>query len=242
MAGHYAGRGDGERLLRATTMAATYAWLAPVGLLSDLRLERAVVHAVRGSGVVTVDGDRRGGRVLHVLSEAYAIGGHTRQATQWMKRDERTSDVVLTNQHGPVPDRLVESVRASGGELHDLRSTTPGLLDRAHLLRQHMDRADLVVLTVHPNDAVTLAAVNLPGVRPPVIYANHADLAFWLGVAGADLLCDWRPEARALDVGLRGVPCERIGVLPLPVEAMPSSSSSGTLRRRLGLPDDALVA
>jgi hypothetical protein len=242
MAGHYAGRGDGERLLRATTMAATYAWLAPVGLLSDLRLERAVVHAVRGSGVVTVDGDRRGGRVLHVLSEAYAIGGHTRQATQWMKRDERTSDVVLTNQHGPVPDRLVESVRASGGELHDLRSTTPGLLDRAHLLRQHMDRADLVVLTVHPNDAVALAAVNLPGVRPPVIYANHADLAFWLGVAGADLLCDWRPEARALDVGLRGVPCERIGVLPLPVEAMPSSSGSGTLRRRLGLPDDALVA
>jgi hypothetical protein len=241
MVRHYADQGDDERMLRAVTVAASYAWLAPVGLLSDLRLERAVVHAVRGSGRVTVDGDRRGGRVLHVLSEAYAIGGHTRQVTQWIKRDEHTSDVVLTNQHGPAPDRLVESVRANGGRLHDLRRTTPSLLDRARLLRQHMDNADLVVLTVHPYDAVALAAVNLPGARPPVVYANHADLSFWLGVAGADLLCDWRPAARALDVGLRAVPGERVGVLPLPVEPMPSSPDE-TLRRRLGLSRDALVA
>ncbi len=107
---HHADRGDVERLLRATTIAANYAWLAPVGLLSDLRLERAVMHAVRGSGVVTADGDRRGGRVLHVLSEAYAVGGHTRQATQWVKRDVRRSDVVLTNQHGRVTETTIANL------------------------------------------------------------------------------------------------------------------------------------
>lgn len=241
MAGHYTHRGDTERLLRTAVLAANYAFLAPVGLLSDLRLERMVVSAVRGSGVVTVDGDRRTGRVLHVLSEAYAIGGHTRLAWRWMSRDERTSDVVLTNQRGPVPDRLVESVRASGGELHDLRSAAPGLLDRARALRGHMDRADLVVLHVHPYDAVALAAVNLPGPRPPVLFQNHADLSFWLGVAGADLLCDWRTHARALDVGLRGVPGERIGVLPMPVDAM-RSPSADAVRRQLRVPADAVVA
>ena len=241
MVRHYAGRGDVERLLRAATGAANYAWLAPVGLLSDVRLERAVVHAVRGSGQVTVDGDRRGGRVLPVLSEAYSTGGHTRLAWRWMSRDERTSDVVLTNQRGPIPDRLVESVRDAGGHLHDLRSTTPGLVDRAHALRQHMTGADLVVLHVHPYDAVVLAAVNLAGARPPVIYENHADHAFWLGVGGADLLCDLRPQARALDVGLRGLPDERIAVLPMPVDAMPSSSG-GALRRELGIPADSVVA
>lgn len=238
---HYAGQGDVERTLRAATGAANFAWEVPVGLLSDVRLERTVVHAVRGSGVVSLDGDRRAGRVLHVLSEAYAVGGHTRLAWRWMSRDERTTDVVLTNQWGPVPDRLVEAVRAAGGDLSDLRSTTPGLLDRAHVLRQHMDRADLVVLHVHPYDAVVLAAVNLPGARPPVIYENHADHAFWLGVAGADLVCDLRPQARALDVGLRGVSDERIAVLPMPVDALPSPSG-GTLRRELGIRPDAVVA
>jgi hypothetical protein len=241
MAGHYARQGDVERVLRATMAAANYAWLAPVGLLSDIRLERTVVHAVRGSGLVTVDGERHAGRVLHVLSEAYSIGGHTRLAWRWMSRDDRTSDVVLTNQLGPVPEPLIDSVRASGGDLHDLRSTAGGLLDRAHALRQHMDRADLVVLHVHPHDVIALAAANLPGVRPPVVYENHADLSFWLGVAGADLLCDLRTHARALDVELRGVPAERIGVLPMPVDAMPSPSGDA-LRRELGIRPEAIVA
>ncbi|MGY1680802.1 glycosyltransferase [Geodermatophilus sp. SYSU D01176] len=241
LARHYADRGDTEHVLRTATLAATYAWLAPVGLLSDTRVERAVVHAVRGSGRVTVDGDRRAGRVLHVLTEAYSTGGHTRLAWRWMARDERTSDVVLTNQHGAVPDELVASVRATGGELHELQVTATGLLDRARQLRQHMDRADLVVLHVHPYDAVALAAANLPGPRPPVVLENHADHAYWLGVAGTDLLCDLRPQTRAVDVGLRGVPADRIGVLPLPVDELPSPAGDA-LRRELGIRPDAVVA
>lgn len=241
MVGHYAEQDDVENVLRAAMLAGNYAWWAPVGLLSDLRLERIIVRAVRGAGSVTVDGGRRGGRVLHVLSEALSLGGHTRLAWRWVNRDERTSDVVLTNQQGPVPDRLVESVRASGGELTDLRSTTPGLLHRARALRAHMDRADVVVLHVHPYDAIALAAANLPGARPPVLYENHADLGFWLGVGAADLLCDLRTAVRGLDVGLRGVPAERIAVLPMPVEAT-HSTEDGELRRRLGIHPDAVVA
>ena len=241
MTRHYADRGDGERMLRAAMVAANYAWLAPIDLLSDVRLERTVVHTIRGTGTVTVDGGRRNGRVLHVLSEAYTIGGHTRQVTRWMKRDPRTSDVVLTNQQGPVPDGLVDAVRAAGGELHHLRSTTPQLLDRARALREHMDRADFVVLTVHPYDAVVLAAVNLPGVRPPVLYSNHADLGFWLGVGGTDLLCDLRQEVHALDEERRLVPAERICVLPLPVDEL-SAPEETDVRRELGIGPDAVVA
>ena len=241
MTRHYAAQGDVERVLRAAMAAANYAWLAPVGLMSDVRLERTVVHAVRGSGPVEVDGERHTGHVLHVLSEAYSVGGHTRLAWRWMNRDERTCDVVLTNQLGPVPDQLVQAARAAGGGVHDLRSTDVGLLDRAHALRRHMDRADVVVLHVHPYDSIALAAANLPGVRPPVVYENHADQSFWLGVAAADLLCDLRPQARALDVALRGVPSERIGVLPMPVDEM-HSQAGGELRRHLGIGPDAVVA
>lgn len=241
MARHYAARDDVERVLAAAMLAANYAWLAPVGLLSDTRLERIVVHAVRGPARVSVDGDRHEGRVLHVLSEAYSIGGHTRLAWRWMSRDQRTSHVVLTNQDGPVPDELVATAHASGGDLHDLRSTAGGLLARAQALREHMDQADLVVMHVHGYDVVALAAANLPGTRPPVVYENHADQSFWLGIAGADLLCDLRPQARGLDVALRCVPDERICVLPMPVDELPAPAG-GDLRRQLGIRPDAVVA
>jgi glycosyltransferase involved in cell wall biosynthesis len=240
---HHAGQGDVERVLRVAMLAGNYAWWAPVGLLSDLRLERLVVDAVREGGTVEVDGGRRAGRVLHVLSEAHPVGGHTRLAARWIDRDERTGDVVLTNQSLPVPEVLAASVRASGGELHDLRSTTPGLLDRARALRARMDRADVVVLHVNPYDVVALAAANLPGPRPPVVYENHADLGFWLGVGAADVLCALRPTVRPLDVGLRRVPEERIAVLPMPVDAMvPADGAAEDLRRRLRLRPDAVVA
>lgn len=241
LAAHYAARGDTERVLRTAMAAGNYAWLAPVGLLSDLRLERIVVHAVRGSERPNIDSHRDTGRVLHVLTEAYSVGGHSRLAWRWMSRDQRRSDVVLTNQQEPVPEQLVESVRASGGRLHDLRVTTHGALDRARALRAHMDRADLVVLHVHPYDSIALAATNLSGVRPPVIYENHADAAFWLGVSSADLLCDWRPEVRAIDVRLRGVPDERIAVLPMPVDSLPSTDGTA-IRHRLGILPDTVVA
>jgi glycosyltransferase involved in cell wall biosynthesis len=241
MARHHAERGDVEHVLRTATLAAHYAWLAPVGLLSDLRLERIVVDALGGTGTVTVDGDRRAGRVLHVLTEAYPTGGHTRLAARWLSRDDRIGDVVLTNQVQPVPDLLAQAVGAAGGELTDLRSAAPGLLDRARELRRHMERADLVVLHVHPSDVVAFAATTLPGTRPPVIYENHADLGFWFGVAAADVVCDLRSAARALDVDLRGVPAERIGLLPMPVDRL-TAVDAGDLRARLGLRPDAVVA
>jgi glycosyltransferase involved in cell wall biosynthesis len=241
MVEHYAARGDVEHVLRAAVLAAHYAWLAPVGLLSDLRLERLVVQALGGAGRVTVDGDRRKGRVLHVLTEVYATGGHTRLAARWLSRDERVGDVVLTNQFGPVPGLLVDAVRSAGGALTDLRASAGGLLDRARELRRQMDRADLVVMHVHPSDVVAFAAATLPGTRPPVIYENHADLGFWLGVGAADLLCDLRPGARALDVELRGVPGERIAVLPMPVDQLPAAGAD-LLRAGLGIRPDAVVA
>ena len=103
-----------------------------------------------------------------------------------------------------------------------------------------MTGADLVVLHVHPYDAVVLAAVNLPGARPPVIYENHADHAFWLGVGGADLVCDLALR-RSTRRRAAGLPDERIAILPMPVDAMPSTSG-GALRRELGISAEAVVA
>lgn len=239
---HHAAGDDVERVLRSATVAANYAWRAPTGLLSDPRLERLAVSAVRGAGRVAVDGTRSSGRVLHVLSEAYSVGGHTRLAWRWISRDRRRSDVALTHHAGPVPDQLVATVTASGGRVTDLRPGHPTLLGRAIALRALIDQADLVVLHAHPFDAVVLAAVNLPGVRPPVVLEDHADHAFWLGVGAADVVSNFRPFGQRLAAELRGVPPERSALVPLPIDALPATVPPAELRRGLGLRPDAVVA
>jgi glycosyltransferase involved in cell wall biosynthesis len=242
LVGHHAAAGDTERVLRSATLAAAYAWSAPNGLLSDPVLERLVVSAVRPEGRPIVDGTRSTGRVLHVLSEAYAVGGHTRLTWRWISRDPRRADVALTNHAGPVPEQLSATVTAAGGRVHDLRSDQRTLTGRATALRALMDRADLVVLHVHPYDAVTLAAVQLPGVRPPVILENHADHAFWLGVGAADVVSNFRSFGERLCRELRGVPLERSAVVPLPIDAVPATAPRDEIRRALGLAPDAVVA
>ena len=239
----HAASGDTERVLRSAMLAASYGWYAPMGLLADPELERLVVRAVRrGDPPPTVDGGRDTGRVLHVLTEAYGTGGHTRLAWRWMSRDPRVSDVVLTHHRGDVPQPLLDVVAAQGATMHELRRSHPDLTTRVAALRALMDRADLVVLHVHPNDAIALAAVNLPGPRPPVVYENHADHAYWLGVGAADLVCDLRASASRLSRGLRGIAPERIGVLPLPLETPPSAATAAQLRAELGIAPDAVVA
>ncbi|WP_448614104.1 hypothetical protein [Modestobacter sp. URMC 112] len=236
-----AAEGDVERVLRGATVAANYAWRAPTGLLCDPSLERLVVTTAQGGEPATVDGGRSSGRVLHVLSEAYSVGGHTRLAWRWISRDPRRSDVALTNHAGPVPDELAATVAASGGRVHDLRPDSATLLGRATALRALIDRADLVVLHVHPYDAVALAAVNLPGTRPPVVLEDHADHAFWLGAGAADVVSSFRPFGQRLSTELRGVPAARSALLPLPIDALPSPAPRADVRRSLGLPEDAVV-
>lgn len=234
----YARCGDLERVLLAATLAGNLPWHAPVGLLADPRLERAVVSAARAGGAPPeIDGQRDRGRVLHVLSEAYGVGGHTRLAWRWIERDPRRADVVLTNQLNPLPAPLRAAVEDTGGQILDLAEVHPTFTGRVHALRRQMDDADVVVLHTHPSDAIALAAVNLPGRRPPVVLENHADHTFWLGVGGADLVVDNRTPALRVTRELRGVPAERHARLALPVPDVAAPTSREQMREALGLED-----
>jgi glycosyltransferase involved in cell wall biosynthesis len=242
LVGSHARRGDTERVLLSATVAAHYAWGAPTGILCDPRLERLVEQAVRPAGAVRVDPDRGDGRVLHVLSEGYLLGGHTRLAWRWIERDPRPADVALTMQHGPVPPSLEKAAEQAGGRVYHLREAFPTFTGRAEALRRLMDRASVVVLHVHPYDAVSLAAASLPGSRPPIIHENHADHAFWLGLGSADVVSDHRGIGRRVSHELRGVRDERLGLLPLPIDPLPETSTRKAVRAKLGLRPSQVAA
>jgi hypothetical protein len=182
------------------------------------------------------------GHVVHVLSQAYAAGGHTRLVWRWIENDAtRLNSVVLTGQQGvPVPQQLADAVAASGGHLMSLGETSSSLLVRAADLRRVAESgADTIVLHVHPYDVLpSIALINVPAT---VIFLNHADHVFSVGAEIADIVADIRPAGQQLSVAERNRTKSLSTILPIPLAA-PSHTDKRVARESLGLAQDAVVA
>jgi glycosyltransferase involved in cell wall biosynthesis len=180
------------------------------------------------------------GDILHVLSEAHSVGGHTRLAWRWMRahRGVRHS-VALTTSRGRVPDALIEAVRASGGTIHRLAESGSSLLDVARKLRALALSAGLVVLHIHPYDATAVLALSNRTRGPKTIFVNHADHVFWVGVGAADVVANVRPVGESLCVERRGIEPSRMALLPVPIDAPDRKLDRAEAKRELGLAHDA---
>ncbi len=223
-------------------LAAHYAWMNHPGVHASGELEAAI----SGARVVAGEPPGRVGRgpehVVHVLTQALQVGGHTRQVWRWIGADAgRRSSVVLTGQGWhPIPEALSHAATSSGGRILDLASR-PGLLqDRATRLRKALATANTVVIHAHPFDVVPLLSLEGWQTRPPVLTVNHADHSFWIGLRSTDVVVSFREHGAKLAADRRGVAPERSKVVPLPVDP-PQGRSPSTWRADNGLPADAFV-
>jgi hypothetical protein len=160
----------------------------------------------------------RGKRWLHVLSLTGAIGGHTALVRRWVARNPicELHSVVLTVQTAAdIEPGLSAAVHQSGGTLYSLGGTSSLFQRAAALRRLASEQADVVVIHAHPWDVVPSIAFAVPG-GPPVLLVNHADHAFWVGTAIADIVVDIRDSGLALSTSLRGP--RGSAVLPVPLE------------------------
>ncbi len=215
------------------------------GALGDRELELHVERAGR---------ERRGRephprgnpvrRVLHVLTDAWPTGGHTRLAWNWIRKDSgRQHDVVLLKQTSVVPVDLVRAARSAGGRVVDLTWARRGYTRQAAALVEAARPADVVVLHHHPFDVLPADAFADPAVRPPTILVNHAGRVFATGSAAGDVVGWLRPATRDLLVPRRGVPRSRLAYLPIPLAHPVDPARAARVRRRararLGIPADA---
>lgn len=179
--------------------------------------------------------------VLHVMTEAFEFGGHTRLVSAWIKNtsDTTINSVISTVQQTPLPGDLASLIKLSGGKYWSLAEFSPNPLTRSFFLR-HISRkwADVVVLHIHPYDAIPIVAFGVAG-GPPVIFLNHADHAFWLGASVADVVANLRPSGQKISLSRRGIKNSKI--LPLPIlEAYPKSDYE-VVRKQLGIKKDKIV-
>lgn len=244
--------GDAEAALQwVQTVAGFIAHAGTFGRLASAALERIALEAAATLPAPALHAASTASpprRVLHVLTEAFAILGHTKLCRRWIALDTGPArhDVVLLDAFGPTPPALADAVALRGGTLTRLDRRWP-LLERSRALRaMAWAHADLVVLHVHPNDAIPLVAFGIDG-GPPVLLMNHADHEFWLGGAVADRVVDSRDSGQQWTRRFRGI--DRHALLPVPLEPGPARPSDADarlalrhrVRAELGIPADAFV-
>lgn len=178
-------------------------------------------------------------KVLHVLSEGYSTGGHTKLIKNWIDSDkESVHSIVTTWQSKTLPDWLLESVNDSGGEIISLDSISDDYLERAMALRIiAYDWADIVVLYVHMWDTIPILAFGIDG-KIPILYVNHYDSAFWLGASIADVVIDFSEISQLVTLNKRGI--EESEILPIPLKEKALFSKS-EIRKQYDLDDDVTV-
>jgi hypothetical protein len=237
-----AGRVSDRDRLFITQLAAHYAWSSHPGEFASPALELVGRAAGPGHGRGLHNADR--GRVLHVLTEGYATGGHTRLAERWIEADARREhSVALTAQSlEQAPASMVRAARRSGGTAHDLSRIAGDLHGRAAALRAIAADYGFVVLHVHPYDVVPLVALG-PGSGSRVLFVNHADHVFWLGAGLAHALVCLRDSGARLAVARRGHDASRIAIVPVPVSQAPTPMADrDEARASLGIAgDDVLI-
>lgn len=155
--------------------------------------------------------------VLHIASEIYETGGHTRVIERWIEHspDEEKHSLVLTRKNGQkIPPKLEKNIKQKGGEITLLPDSLPDL-EKGLQLRQIASLYDRVILHVHMDDAVPLFAFGTPEFKRPVFFFNHADHRFWLGLSISDCVVNFRAWGEQLMQRCRGN--KKSFILPLPV-------------------------
>jgi hypothetical protein len=240
---------DPESLLGAITSTARFAASFHPGRFADGAIENLALElgseligsqspSVRPMTVARGTPGRR--RVLHVTSYVRGIGGHTRMIHHWLRSDtDSCHSLLVTDQPwAAVPGWLIESVRASGGELTVLPANAP-VQSRASAVRQAAQQnADLVILHTDPSDVIpTVAFATEDG--PPVALVNHADHLFWLGPSVCDLAINLRTVGARLAAARRFVSANT--VIPIPLADRQPALSREDARRKLGIPQNQIV-
>lgn len=215
-----------DRALAIINLIATYAWHKHPGRFTDLRLEYwaakigAKIWADNDKARDSyVDSERVTLRILHVASETYAVGGHTRLLLNLIQGDpDSVHSLVVIRQHTKdVPFWLCNAIEASGGDIVSL-ALESYKQQVASLQLMMCKEADKVFYHIHPNDGVAVAALAATP-RPQVLIINHADHVFWLGSALSDVVICFREWALRNAMDCRNA--QKAMVLPIPLNFAP---------------------
>ncbi len=237
------------RLAAAATwaqIAANYGWLNHTGLFASPELEdllSEVAEQLIDSPAPARVRQQPPVEILHVVTQAYGVGGHTQMLSRWIAQDHQRNHRVLLTRQGStaLPSKLSDKL-VTPQALASIDQGRGGLLQRASRLRAAARSADLVLLHIHPYDVVPSLAFGKHDGMPPVIMVNHSDHAFWIGTRITSVLLNLRDSGRDLAVERRGIEADRAAVLARPLGVMTERQlSRSQAKQQFGVAADQVL-
>lgn len=206
-------------------------------LLEDVFCQLAQEHTIPLSREFKRDS------VLHIATEVYHSGGHTRVIERWMESSESREEHSLLLTKAAIealPEQLLHNIKEKNGALIEL-SDDLSPLEKALQLREIASAYDKIILHVHMHDVIPIIAFASPDFKRPIFFFNHADHRFWMGISIADCVVNFREFGLSLSKKWRGV--EDNFILPLLNNtAKPVVCGNVTaLKEELGLPLDRKI-
>lgn len=214
------------RLLRFST---SWAIQNHTGLFSDLEIERTLSNIAELLDC-SQESTYQKNSFLHVMTECFETGGHTRIVEKWINasdEDEKHS-LLLIQQHAKIPDWLLKAMQNKSGDLYNLTKDTEEL-EAARELRKISSSYQYIVLHINMDDVVPLLAFGTNKFKRPIIFMNHADHLFWIGTSIIDLLAECSEDSIAFTQQKRGI--LHHSILPVPIDEIQSS----TLGKKLAI-------
>lgn len=227
-----------EKKIQLAKIAASFAVQNNPGYFTSALLENTFLEYAKQHDINTYDVTYQKNSFLHVMTQAYTTGGHTRVVERWIEQSPNTQkhSIIIINQNGlPLPPRLSEVVAEKNGTLILLKSNTSDL-DRALKLREIGLSYQYIILYIYMDDPTSIIAFGTEKFTRPIIFYNHADHLFWIGKCIADQIADLRTITSITtshrlinDPYMLGVPIENKQIDTITKE---------NARRKLGIPSE----
>lgn len=207
------------------------------GYYSSDIIEKIFIDISNNINVENLDDKYEENSIIHVMTESCYAGGHTRVVERWVElsdNNEKHSLIFTEKENQEVPIRLLTAIKEKGGEVIFLKDSMSDI-EKAIELRKIASKYKYVVLHIHMHDVIPLIAFGNIQFKRPIIFFNHADHLFWVGVSIADIVADIKEKGQKITLERRKA--NKSFMLSVPVDLkIENKINKETARKNLDLP------
>lgn len=176
--------------------------------------------------------------ILHILTYSYPNGGHTRVIERWVKHDInlKTHSILLTEQKKvQINLELHNIIKKQNGNIFSI-SHIKDIQKKALLLRKIASRYEIIILHIHNHDITPILAFGTSDFKRPVLFYNHSDHLFWIGVSISDLILEIRSYGVKISNKYRGTNKSYLLGIPIEKNNISLNLDKNILKQKLSIP------
>lgn len=205
---------DIEEKLRLLSIASYFATYNYIGAIYSNEIEDNLIfisNNMIGNSLKTEKINKNS--CLHVVTEFYLNGGHSRVVERWMDFDNNleNSVVILKPEYSQISNKL---------QKHNIyKINEKNYIDKAKALLKISKNYEYIILHTHMYDIIPLLAYGNKNLKSKIFYYNQADHIFWIGRNIADKILDISKEGQEVTKLYRNIiEDDKSMVLPIPLD------------------------